>query len=183
MLADAVDLSRPTVCQLLQQLHLAPLLVRADVAIAQRLLDLVGHVASVVADLDPPFLHALVDELDQVPATLLCERRDVEPHDGPVDVRRQADLALEDALLDRTERAPVPRLDDDGVRFGHADAGQLVERRLGAVVLDRDALDQRSCGAAGADRGQLTLERLDRAGHACVGVAADVVSHAAHHCR
>jgi hypothetical protein len=131
----------------------------------------------VVADLDPCFLHALVDEFDQVPATLLGQRRDIEPHDRSVDVRCQTDVALEDRLLNRTQRAAIPGLDDDRVRLGHADARELVERRRRAVVLDRDALDQGGRRAAGSDRCEVSLERLERAVHARFGVAPDVVAH------
>jgi hypothetical protein len=42
-----------------------------------------------------------VDALDDLLATLLGERRDVEPDDRAIDVRREADVALEDRLLDR----------------------------------------------------------------------------------
>ena len=98
-------------------------------------LTLFGRLAPVVADLDPRLLHALVDDLDQVLATLFGEWRDVEANDGAVHVGHQPDVRLLDRLLDRAEDAAVPRLDDDLVRLRDADAGQLVERRLRAVVL------------------------------------------------
>ena len=52
-----------------------------------------------------------------------------EPDDRAVDVRHQPDVALGDRLLDGAQDAAVPRLDDDLVRLGDADPGQLVERR------------------------------------------------------
>ena len=50
--------------------------------------------------------------------------------------------------------------------FGNADAGQLVERRLGAVVLDLEALHEGRRGAAGADGLEVALHGLEGASHA-----------------
>ena len=80
--------------------------------------------------------------LDEVLATLLGQRRDVQPDDRAVDVGHEPDVALHDRLLDRAEDAAIPGLDHDLVRLGDADAGELVERRLGAVVVDVQALDE-----------------------------------------
>ena len=49
--------------------------------------------------------------------------------------------------------------------FGNADPGQLVERRLGPVVVDREALDEGRRGAAGPDPLEVALHRLDGARH------------------
>ena len=65
-------------------------LVGADAAVALFLLELVGGLATEVADLDPRLLHPLVDDPDDVLATLLGQRRDVEPHDRAVDVAASA---------------------------------------------------------------------------------------------
>src|SRR5262249_41082082 len=128
LLAHAVDFLDPLVREPLDALLLAVRLVAADLAVALLALDLVGCLAPVVADLDPRFLHALVDDFDQVLATLLGQRRNVQAHDGAVDVGHQADVRPLDRLLDRAEDAAVPGLDDDLVRLGNADAGELVER-------------------------------------------------------
>src|SRR6476469_3506715 len=91
VLAHAVDLRGPSVGHLLEQILLAPAFVGRYFAVLLRLLDLVANVAAMVADLDPRFFHALVDEFDQVLATLLGQRRDVEAYRGSVDVGHQAD--------------------------------------------------------------------------------------------
>ena len=59
---------------------------------------------------------------------------------------------LSDRLLDGAEDAPIPGLDDDLVRLRNADPGQLVERRLGSVVVDVHPLDEAGRGATRADR-------------------------------
>src|SRR4029078_2974225 len=62
---------------------------------------------------------------------------------------------------------------------GDADDVQLVQRRLGAVVIDRDALDQAGRGAAGPDGLQVPVHDLDGARHLVVGRGDDlVVGHA-----
>src|SRR6185312_5549117 len=45
------------------------------------------------------------------------------------------------------------------------DPGELVERRLGAVVVDQDPLDERGRRAAGADALEVALHDLDGPGH------------------
>ena len=170
-------LGRPVVSLLLQGVHLAACLVGAHVTFALGFLDLIGRFTPMVADLDACLFHALVDEPDELPATLLGQRRDVQPHDRAIYVRDEADIALLDRLLDRAEGAPVPRLDDDRVRLRHADTGQLVERRRCAVVLDGHAFDERRRRAAGADGGEITLERDQRAAHPLVRFLAQLVGH------
>src|SRR5262249_15230388 len=118
LLAHAIDLFDPFVGQLLDPFLLPARLVAADRAIALLVLHLVRGLATVIADLDARLFHALMDDLDQVLATLLGERWDVEAHHGAVDIRHQADVALLDRLLDRAQHAPIPRLDHDLVRLG-----------------------------------------------------------------
>ena len=89
--------------------ELAARLVGADVAVLLPALRIVlGRLAAMVADLDARLFHALVDDLDEVLATLLGERRDVEADDRAVDVRHQADVALLDGLLDGAQHARGP---------------------------------------------------------------------------
>src|SRR5262245_31157177 len=153
-------------------------LVGPDGPVALFLLELVGGVAADVPDLDPGLLHPLVDDLDEVLATIFGERRDVQPDDGPVDVGNEPDVALLDRLLDRAQDAPVPGLDHDLVRLRHADPGELVERRLGPVVVDRQALHERRRRAAGPDALEVALHRLDRAGHLLLGRRLRLRAHA-----
>src|SRR6188472_4358630 len=177
MLAHPIDLVIPAVGHLLELLELAADLIGAQLAILFSLFELIGRLAAMVAHLDSRLFHALVDDLDQVAPTLLSEGRDSESDRRTVVVGRQSNIALQYCLLDGTQGAAVPRLDQDAVRFGHADAGQLVERRLRAVVLDRDAFDQRRRRTTGADGAQVALERLECAMHATVEVASNLVTH------
>src|SRR5207247_11370920 len=61
---------------------LAVRLVGAHQAVALLLLQRVGGFAAKVADLDARLFHALVDDPDQVPATLFREGREVETDHG-----------------------------------------------------------------------------------------------------
>src|SRR5262249_10328588 len=110
-------------------------------------------------------------------AALFGEGRDVEAHDRAVDVGRQADVALEDRLLDRAEDAAVPRLDDDLVRFRNADPGQLVERCLRPVVLDVEPFHERRGRAARADAVEVALHDLQGAGHLAFDARQDLAAH------
>ena len=153
-------------------------LVGADVAVALFLLELIGGVATQVPYLDARFFHPLVDDSHEVLATLLGERRDVQPDDRAVDVRHQPDVALGDRLLDGAEHTPVPRLDHDLMRLRDADPGELVERRGRAVVVDVDALDERGRRATRADPGEVALHGLDGPGHLVLRVGEDLAAHA-----
>ncbi len=59
-----------------------------------------------------------------------------------------------------------------------ADPGELVERRLGPVVVDEDAFDQRRRGAAGAHGLEVALHGIHGPAHLVVGVGEDLVAHA-----
>ena len=142
--ADPVDLVGPLVGRLLDRLELAVRLVRADVAGLLTLADRIDLVATMVANLDLGLFHTLVDLLDQILAALLGQGWDVEPHHRSIHVGRDPDVALLDGLLDGAEHSPVPGLDDHGRGFRHADAGELVQRRERAVVVDLVARRGRS---------------------------------------
>src|SRR5687767_2881894 len=101
--AEPVDLADEPVCRLLERVVPAVRLVGAELPVALFLLERVRGIPSDVADLDACFFHPLVDDSDEVLATILGQRRDVEPDDGPVDVRHEPDVALLDRLLDRAE--------------------------------------------------------------------------------
>src|SRR6185312_27423 len=74
--------------------------------------------------------------------------------------------------------AAVPRLDHDLVLLGDADTRELVERRLRPVVVHEDPLDERRRRPARPDRLEVTLHRVDRAGHLLVCVGEDLGAHA-----
>ena len=152
-------------------------LVGPDLAVALVALEVIGGVTPQVADLDSGLFHPLVDAPDDVLATLLGERRNVEADDRPVDVGHQADVALLDGLLDGAEDAAIPGLDDDLMRLRDADRGQLVERRRRAVVLDVEALDQRRRRPPGPQALEVTLHGLDCAAHLVIRVGDDVGAH------
>ncbi len=66
---------------------------------------------------------------------------------------------------------------DDRGRLGHADAGQLVQRRQGAVIVHLDTLDEGGRGAPGADMVEVAVHRLDGGGHARLDWLVLSVSH------
>src|SRR4029079_1363431 len=174
---QAVDIGDVAVGRALQRLELAVRIVGPDGPVALLFLEGIGGVAAKIADLDLGLFHPLVDDSHDVLATFLGQRRDIQPDDGAVHVRHQPDVALRDRLLDGTEDTAVPRLDHDLVRFGDADAGQLVERRRGAVVVDVDALDERGRRATRPDPLEIALHGLDRTTHLVVGIGDGLAAH------
>src|SRR5574340_896180 len=118
-LAQALDLIDPVIGPALERLEGAPPFVGLDRAVLLPLADLVGRLPTMVADLDPGLLHALVDTPHEVPPPLLGEGRDVQPDDVPVDVRHEPQVALEERLLDGPQDGPIPGLDDHLVRLRH----------------------------------------------------------------
>src|SRR5574338_629390 len=177
-LCPGVDGLGEAIGQPLQGVQLAPLLVLREVAVAQCALEVIGGLAPMVADLDAGLLGPATNLLDHLPAPLLGERRDVEPHHRSVHVRDEADVAARDGLLDRGQHRSVPGLDDDQVRIGRADAGDLVERSRRAVVVDRDALDEGRRGPPGADTGEVALHGIHGALHLGLDLAQRLVRHA-----
>src|SRR5262249_5313153 len=63
-------------------------------------------------------------------------------------------------------------------RIGNGEGRDLVQRRLGAVVLDHDAVEQRGVRASGAHVRQLLLERADGLLHLLLARCEHVVGHA-----
>ena len=120
-----------------------------------------GHVAGLGVPLDQP--HVLA-------AALLVQRRDGDADDLAVVGRVEAELRFLQSLLHRGDDAAVPGLDDDHASLGYADRGQLVERRGIAVVLDRDAIDQRGAGPAGPDGLDLLGQSIDALLHPALGL-------------
>src|SRR3989440_585936 len=120
-----------------------------------------GHVAGLGVPLDQP--HVLA-------AALLVQRRDGDADDLAVVGRVEAELGFLQSLLHRRDDAAVPGLDDDHASLGCADRGQLVERRGIAVVLDRDAIDQRGAGPAGPDGLDLLGQSIDALLHPALGL-------------
>jgi hypothetical protein len=69
------------------------------------------------------------------------------------------------------------RLDDELTGLGHLEAGELLQRRGAAVVLDLQLLDQSGRGAAGAHGAELGLHVLDSRLHRVDGVEERFFSH------
>src|SRR5688572_4609203 len=76
LLEEIVDLVHVLVRDLLQPVLCAPLLVVTDVSVADELLEIVHDVAPDVADRDPSLLGEVADDLDELLAALLGQRRD-----------------------------------------------------------------------------------------------------------
>src|ERR671936_797101 len=129
--------------------------------LVRELLDaLLGAVLLVLADLGLP-----AHDLDELLTPLLGELRDGQADDLPVVRRRQAQVGLLDRALDRLQRVGVEGLNGEQSRLGRVDRGELLERRLLAVVVDLDAVEQRGRRAAGSQGRELRLRRLHRLVH------------------
>ena len=92
-----------------------------------------------------------------------------------VALRIEAQVAGLDRLLDVLERAGIVRANDDLLRLGRTDRGDLLDRRRRAVDFDPQRIDQARVGPAGANAGQIALELGDRLFHAFFGVEQDFV--------
>ncbi len=91
---------------------------------------------------------------DELPADVGRERRNVDADHAAVVLRVEAQVACADRLFDVLDRAGVERADHDLRRLGRADRGQRLDRRLRAVDLDAQRIDQARIGPAGANAGQ-----------------------------
>ena len=128
--------------QLLNALLGAALLVVADVAVSDELLEVVHHVTSNVANRDAALLGQMADDLDELLAALLGELGNRQPDDLAVVRGVQPEVGLQDRPLDRLHRARVERLDREQARLGDVDRRELLDRRLLAVVVDRDPVEE-----------------------------------------
>ncbi len=147
-----------------------PLLVVADLAVPDELLQVVHDVPADVPDGDATLLGEVPDDLDELLAPLLGELRDRQADQLAVVRGRQAEVGLLDRPLDRLDRARVVRLDGQEARLGDVDRRELLERRLLAVVVDLDAVEERRRGASGPDGVELVGGRLHGLVHPPLGV-------------
>ena len=93
-------------------------------------------------------------------------------------VGRHAQVAAADRFFDLLEGGLIEGPDEDLLRVGRADLGQLLERGGRAVVLDPQMIDQGGGGSAGAQAAQLVAIDADGFFHPFLGVQQDlVVSH------
>ena len=136
-----------------------------------QLLDVVDAVAADVAHGHATVLDAAVHELDQVLAALLRQGRDCQTDDRAVVRRRQAQVRLQERLLDRGHGVAVPGLNRQQPRFRRRNRRHLVHRQDRAEVLDHDVVDQADVGMAGADGRELALDGFHRLLHAVFAVS------------
>src|SRR5262245_48401772 len=122
-----------------------------------------------VADRDPALLGPGLHHLHQTLAAVGGELGKGEPDHRAVVRWIDAEIALLDGLLDRLHRALVVRRDHEDLRLGHREARELLQRHVGAVVVDLQLLDQRGRRPPGADARELLLEVHDRLVHPVVG--------------
>ncbi len=144
---------------------------------SNELLEMLDRVAAHVAHGDASLLGHLPHELDELLAPLLGQLRDRQPDQLAVVRRRQAEIRLEDRLLDLLDRRRVERLDRQHPRLRRVDRREVLERRRRAVVVDRDPVEQRRRRAAGAHRVEVLVRRLDRLVHALGRVANEILDH------
>ncbi len=136
-------------------------------------------------DADPPVIahrHAvllgdLFDVLDQFLAPLFGQLRNRNANHFTVVVRRQAEIGLEDRLLDLDHGAAVEGLNDQEPRLGGAQSGKLIERRRRAVVLDHDMVEQSRRSPAGPQLGQIPAKRAYRTVHFLLQLSENRVVH------
>src|ERR1700742_557289 len=106
-LQERVDLGDRLVGLFLQRSLGAALVVLADFALVLQLAQVAHHVAAHVADRDAAVLGDAVDDFDHLPPPLLGHLRDRQADHVAVIRWREADVGLEDRLLDRPDRALV----------------------------------------------------------------------------
>src|SRR3954451_20896774 len=153
------------------------LVVGAGLARVAQLLEVVHDVAADVAQRDLALLGEAPHDLDELPAPFLGQLRDLQADDRAVVVRRQAEVGLHDRPLDRLDRALVVRLDGDQPRLGRVDRRHLAQRRLRAVVVDADAVQQRRAGPPGAHGLELLARRVHGLVHVLARVLKEFVDH------
>ncbi len=149
-------------------LHLslpAPLLVVPDLPVLDQVLEVLQDVAADISDRDLPVLAVAPDELDELLAALLGELGDRESDDLAVVRGREAEVGLHHRLLDRLDLGRVEGLHGEHARLGRADRRHVLERRRGPVVVDRDPIEKRGGGPAGAHAVELGARHLDRLVH------------------
>src|SRR5258708_3442906 len=122
------------------------------------MLELLANTAAHVAHGDPSVLRQLLHNLDELLAAFGGDlgKRQTDHH--TVVARIHAEITRLDRLLDRFQRTLVVRRNDQNASLGNGEAGQLLQRHLGAVVVDPELLHERGRGPPGPDAAELILE-------------------------
>src|SRR6476619_6871081 len=111
-------------------------------------------------------LGLLVRELGKLVAALAGALGDRDTDQLAVRRRVQAETRIADRLGGRRDQALVPDADGQQARLGRAHRADLVQRHALAVGLDLYRVEQVHRGAAGAQAGELLLQRIHGAVHA-----------------
>ena len=142
------------------------MLVLRDLVVLLGLLERLHAVAAHVAHGDAALLGVFVRELGELVAALRGELGDRDADHLAVRRRVEAEAGVADRLGGRRHQALVPDADGQQARLGRAHRADLVERHALAVGLDLHRVEQVDRGAAGAQAGELLLQRVHRAVHA-----------------
>jgi len=140
-----------------------------DLVLAVILLELLERIESIPAHMahrDTRRLGIFMRELDQFLAAVLVEFGNAQANGLAFGRGRQAEIGIDDALLDRLDQRLVPDAHRDQARLRHGDAGALVERHLRAIGIDHHRIEQMRRGAPRAQTGQFCLERGGSSRHA-----------------
>src|SRR3954467_7590096 len=121
LLQEVVDLVRVVVGQLLHPFLGAALLVAANLALIDELLQVMHDVTADVADGYAAFLRHLLGDLDELLPPLLRQLRDRQPDELAGVGGRQPQVGFLNGPLDRPERAWVEGLDGQQSRLGRVD--------------------------------------------------------------
>src|ERR1043166_1617419 len=168
-LQELVDVGDVPVGHFLDFVLRAALVVLGHLVLLQRLLELVDRVAARVAHRYAGVLRLVAHHLDEVLAALLGERRHRHPHRLALRRGIEPEVGVADRLLDRPGHLLLERRHADGARVDQRHLGDLVDRHLRAVVVDRDVVEDAGVRAPGAHLGEIRLERLDALVHLLVG--------------
>src|SRR6516225_3885240 len=154
-------------------------LVLTRVAVLDQLVQRVLAVPADVADRHPAVLGLVPGDLDVLPPALLGQLGQDHPDDDAVVRRVDTEVAVADRLLDGGQRGLVERLDDHHPGLGDVEGRQLVDGRLGAVVLGRDLAEHGRVSTPCPDGGELLLGDRDGLLHLFLGFEEAIV----YHCR
>jgi hypothetical protein len=110
--------------------------VFGDLAVLLQPLELFFGMATNVPHRNSSVLGSLVDQLGEVLPPLLGELGKGQPDHHAIVRRGQAQVGLQDGLLHGRHGVLVERLDHQEPGLGHRERRQLVNRRVGSVVVD-----------------------------------------------
>src|SRR5665647_900276 len=142
-LEDGVDVLDMFPGEGLELFFSAGAFVLTDLALLDEVVDLFLGLAADVADGYLGVLGLGVRELDVLPATFLCQLREVDPDDGAVAVGVDAQIRVTQRLLDLCHRRFVEGCDQDRAGLRSLERGQLLQRGPRAVVLHGELVEHR----------------------------------------